>query len=130
MNKTAAAMLLTMFLVAFASRAADLTWDRSLPTTATTRAANAGSVTAPAGRAEGLATRRPRDLGWLEPTRLRLAAGVLAGALAVYGVLVLLLARRAKARALVVSMTVLVTALSCAAVGCAWAAMVGSDQRE
>src|SRR5436305_441552 len=51
MNKTAAAMLWTMFLVASASRAADLTWDRSLPTTATTREANAVIVTAPAGGA-------------------------------------------------------------------------------
>lgn len=83
-----------------------------------------------AGLVEGLANRRPRDLGWLEPTRLRLVAGALAGALAVYGVLVLLLARRGAARVLVVTMTVLVTALSCAAVGCACAAMLGSEERE
>jgi hypothetical protein len=235
MNKTALAMLLLILLLASTSRAAELTWDRALPTTATTREANALVVTAPEagatvtvltldgpavrsdafavrgqvrytdvakpghlqlvatfpdgsqetsratapfgpmgqlkgtsdwrefmlaslgqhpkqrptrievsvvlpgggtvylGRAslvEGLANRRPRDVGWMEPTRLRLAAGVLAGLLAVYGVITLLLARRRAARALVVSMTVLVTALSCAAVGCAWAAMLGADERE
>ena len=243
MNKTGAAaavlsILVLVLVVAFAptTRAADLAWDRALPTTATTREANAVVVTAPAqgggtipvltldrppvrddafalrgqirytdvsppgylqltatfadgtqdasrarapfgpmgelkgtsewrefmlpslgkhphqrptrievsvvlpgggtvylGRAslvEGLANRRPRDLGWLDPSRLRLVAGVLAGVLAVYGMLVLLLARRARARGVVVTMTVLITALSCVAVGGAWAAMLGNEERE
>jgi len=78
----------------------------------------------PAKLVEGLANRRPREMGWLDPPRVRMLAGALGALVALYGVIASILASRGRGKGLVYGLTVVVTALSCAALGCSVTAMV------
>src|SRR6185436_10998838 len=70
-----------------------------------------------------------RGFDWLDPRRGGLLAGELAGLVVLYGIAAGFLASRGKAKGFVVVSTILVTALSCAALGWGVAALVVSTSR-
>jgi hypothetical protein len=83
----------------------------------------------PAKLVEGMANRRPREMGLLDPPRVGVVAGVLGALLALYGIVTAVFASRGRAKGLVGALTIAVMALSCAALGAAVAAMIGNPSR-
>jgi hypothetical protein len=79
---------------------------------------------------EGMANHRHRATSWLESPRAGTLAGALGAVVVLYGIVAGFLASRGRWKRLVVALTVLAMALSCAALGCAIAGMVGNPARD
>jgi hypothetical protein len=79
---------------------------------------------------EGMANHRRRPTSWLEAPRVGTLAGALGGVVVFYGIAAGFLASRGRGKRLVIGLTVLVMALSGAALGCAVAGMVGNPSRD